>query len=89
MAVGLIALIGDALSSFLDLSWPEMRPEVGRAAERLAVALRPDPPFEVYTSNGEVVTGLLVAERGRVLLFVGQRCPPSSSTSTRRPQDQP
>ena len=89
MALGLSPLIGDALLSLLNLNWPDMRPRVERAAKRVAEVLRPEPPFELHTTDGQVISGLVVLDRGRALLFLGIRQIPtsSSSSSARRPPD--
>jgi hypothetical protein len=78
VAEGLTHAIGDALLALLAFAWPDIRPKVERVAARVAEALRPEPPLVLHTTNGELVTGFVVLDRGRALLFFGIRQAPSS-----------
>jgi hypothetical protein len=90
LAQGLSALIGDAFFAMLDFTWPDIRPRVERIIEQAGEVLRPDPPFTLQTSDGQVVTGFVVLDRGRALLFIGIRQFPSSSPNPAyRPPDRP
>ncbi len=73
MAGGLTSAIGEALLELVELVWPEAAPHVARVARQVADAVRPDPPFTVTTQDGEVLTGILVLDRGRALFFFGTR----------------
>ena len=75
MAGGLTSAIGEALLQLVQFVWPTVAPQLGQLAERVADVVRPDPPFTLQTPEGEVVTGLVVLDRGQVLLFVGSRQP--------------
>jgi hypothetical protein len=90
LAQGLSALIGDALFALLDFTLPDVRQRVGRFVEQAADVLRPEPPFTLQTTDGQVVTGFVVLDRGTALLFIGIRRFPSSSPSPGyRPPDRP
>lgn len=65
--------VGDALVAFLDWAWPRAGDRTSLLLDKLAEAVRPDPPFAIRTDDGQLLTGLLVADCGRVLLFVGTR----------------
>jgi hypothetical protein len=68
---GLVAVVGDVLLAVVEWAWPRVFPKVGRFFERFGAFLRPDPPFTMTTSSGEVVTGILVLDdHGRAVLFV-------------------
>ena len=75
---GLSGVIGDAFVATLDWSWPRIAPRVEAAARVIADAVRPEPPMTLRTLDGELVTGLVVLNRGQALLFIGVReqCPP-------------
>ncbi len=75
--------VGDALVALLDWAWPHIEPRVEAAAEFIADAVRPEPPMSIRTLDGETVTGLLVADRGRVLAFIGIRQPPPATAPMR------
>jgi hypothetical protein len=79
VAEGLTSAIGDALFALLDFAWPDIGPKVERAAARVAEALRPEPPLVLHTVDGELITGFVVLDRGRALLFFGIRHVPPSS----------
>jgi hypothetical protein len=70
---GLSGAIGDAFVALLDWSWPRIAPQVELAARVIADAVRPEPPMSMRTLDGELVTGLVVLNRGQALLFIGIR----------------
>jgi hypothetical protein len=82
LAYSLTSAIGEALLQLVQFVWPSAAPQLGHFAERVADVVRPDPPFSLQTPEGEVVTGVLVVDRGNVLLFVGTR---QSRASAPRP----
>ena len=86
MAGGLTSAIGEALLQLVQFVWPSAAPQIGHFAGRVADVVRPDPPFTLQTPEGEVVTGILVLDRGQVLLFIGTRQPRPSPP---RPAYQP
>lgn len=73
MAEDLSGLLGDAVVALFDWAWPRFSSHLGKFAERVAEAVLPDPPMSIRTIEGEIVTGLLVVDRGTVLIFVGTR----------------
>ena len=75
MAGGLTSAIGEALLQLVQFVWPSAAPQIGRFAERVADVVRPDPPFSLHTSDGEVVTGIVVLDRGRASALL--RHPPA------------
>jgi hypothetical protein len=85
--------IGDALIALIDWAWPHASSRVDDLFEQVADAVRPDPPITIRTLDGLLLTGLIVADRGQVLLFVGTRTvPPSHFHSERHdppPRDPP
>jgi hypothetical protein len=82
---GLIYPIGDALVGLIDWAWPRIGSRIDDLLGKAGDVLRPDPPISIRTLHGELLTGLIVADRGQVLLFVGTRtAPPSSVHSERR-----
>ncbi len=80
MAGGLTSAIGEALLQLVQFVWPSAAPQIGRFAERVADVVRPDPPFSLHTSDGEVVTGIVVLDRGRALFFFGTRQPRTTAS---------
>jgi len=87
---GLTSAIGDALVALVDWAWPRVSFRVDEWVEKVAEAVRPDPPMTIRTLDGLVLTGLLVADRGQVILFIGTRAPPSDGfTSPRRDPHDP
>jgi hypothetical protein len=70
---GLNAAVGDAFVAMLDWSWPRIAPRVEAAARVIAEAVRPEPPLTLRTPDGELITGLVVLNRGQALLFIGIR----------------
>ena len=66
--------VGDALVNLLEWSWPRLRPSARQMFERVADAVRPDPPLRLCSIDGrESLTGVAVMNRGEVLGFVGWR----------------
>jgi len=77
---GLSLAIGDALLGLVDWAWPRVAPRVDDLFDRVADALRPDPPLSIRSLEGHLLTGLIIVDRGQVLLFIGSRVPAASST---------
>ncbi len=77
---GLSAAIGEAILSLVQFVWPDAAPHVQHFAEKVADAVRPNPPFTLQTSDGQTVTGIVVLDCGRALFFFGTR-----QTSVSRP----
>ena len=69
----LTKVIGEALVSLLEVTWPRLAPRLERLRDRVAETVRPDPPLYLQTLDGQVVTGLVVLERGQALFFLGVR----------------
>lgn len=82
MAESLAASIGEALVALLDWGSPRFHDRLESSLERVAEYVRPDPPISIVTLDGHVLTGLLVADRGQVLAFLGTRQPCASSRHT-------
>jgi hypothetical protein len=72
---GLIYAVGDALIALIDFAWPRAGRRVEELLEKVANVVRPDPPMTIRTLDGDILTGLLVADRGQVVLFIGTRVP--------------
>lgn len=91
MAESLSEKIGDALVALLDWGSPPLRERVDSALERFAEYVRPHPPISIITLDGHVLTGIIVADRGQVLAFLGTRHPGSSGgyPRPRRYDDEP
>jgi hypothetical protein len=84
---GLSTALGNALIAVFDWSWPRVMPRIDAVAERLADLVIPDPPMTVRTLDGEILTGILVVDRGQVICFLGARNPaPPHAQHPRRPQ---
>ncbi len=66
----------------VEVVWPDaescVRQVAEKVAEKVVEAVRPDPPFTLQTSDGEVITGFVVLDHGRALLFFGTRQPAAS-----------
>ena len=77
MAERLTRLIGDAIVALLEDAWPRIKAKVRELAEHLEEVVTPHPPMTLRTLDGEIVTGLLVLNRGQALIFVGVREPAS------------
>jgi hypothetical protein len=84
--LGLTAAIGDALIALVDWAVPRISSRVDEWAEKIADAVRPDPPMTIQTLDGLVLTGLLVCDAGQVILFVGTRARPSNGFPSPRPE---
>ena len=78
---GLSSAIGDAILHLVQFVWPSAAPQFGHVARNLADAVKPDPPFKITGEDGELITGILVVDRGRVLFFVGTRQPAVSRSA--------
>jgi hypothetical protein len=69
------ALLGDALFAVVDWALPKFGRTSRRVIDEVIEAVRPNPPMTIRTLDGYTVTGMLVADRGQVLVFVGTRVP--------------
>lgn len=87
MAERLSALVGDALILFVDCVWPRVAPRARRVLEHVVESVRPDPPMTLRTLDGMTFTGVVVADRGQVLIFLGTRLP--APTQRRHYDDEP
>ena len=72
---GLSLAIGDALVALVDWAWPRVGHRVEDLLEKVAEAVRPDPPMSIRTLDGDLLTGVIVADRGNAILFLGTRTP--------------
>jgi hypothetical protein len=81
--------IGDALVALIEWTWSHLTSRLEPMLERVSEFVRPDPPISIRTLDGELLTGLIVADRGQVLLFLGTRTVPSNSRSERRDSPSP
>lgn len=73
MADALSGLAGDAIVAVLDWAWPRLRGRARRVIEHIVEAVTPDPPMTVRTLDGATFTGIVIADRGQVLVFIGTR----------------
>ena len=67
--------VGDAIVALLDWAWPQLRGRARRVLEHIIEAAKPDPPMTLRTLDGMTFTGIVVADRGQVLVFLGTRLP--------------
>ena len=65
--------IGEAIVSALELGLPTAARHIERWLRTVGHAVRPDPAMTIRTTDGAAPTGVLVVDRGRVLLFAGIR----------------
>jgi hypothetical protein len=72
---GLSLVFGNAIVSLFEWTWPRMPPRVRDFAQSVKEYVLPDPPMTVCTPSGEIITGFLVVDRSRVVVFVGTRTP--------------
>ena len=86
MADGLTDAIGEALLSCVVVIWPDAVRHVKDVAGKVAEAVRPDPPLNLQTPDGQTVTGIVVLEQGRALLFFGTRQPSVSKPVYHAPE---
>jgi hypothetical protein len=64
-----------------------VRSTIDEVLGEVAEVVRPKPPMTIRTTDGETVTGLLVVDRGEVILFLGVReQAPSIITPAPRPR---
>ena len=76
----LSSAIGDAIIGLAEWAVPMMRPKVRELIEQAADAVRPDPPISLVSLDGrEVLTGIVVLDRGQVIAFLGARYPATTS----------
>ncbi len=71
--------IGDALVALIEWTWPQIGSRLEPMFERVGEFVRPDPPISIRTLDGELLTGLIVTDRGQVLVFLGTRTAQQSS----------
>ena len=81
---GLTEAIGDALLSLVEWAAPRITSRVDEWVDKMAEAVRPEPPMAIRTLDGLLLTGLLVCDTGRVILFIGTRTPPSNGLPSPR-----
>ena len=86
---GLADAIGDALLSLVEWAAPRLTSRVDEWVDKVAEAVRPDPPMTIRTLDDFVLTRLLVCDAGRVIMFIGTRVPLSNGAPSPRPQPQP
>lgn len=79
--------IGDAIVSALELALPSAARHIERWLLTVGHAVRPDPAMTIRTTDGAAPTGVLVVDRGRVLLFAGIR--EAASAAPAAPQRRP
>jgi hypothetical protein len=71
--------IGDAILAAVEWGWPHVRVQARAVLERVADAVRPSPPISLVSLDGrEVLTGIVVLDRGQVIAFLGTREPAAS-----------
>jgi hypothetical protein len=85
----LTSRIGDALVALIEWTWPHLTSRLEPMLERVGEFVRPDPPISIRTLDSELLTGLIVADRGQVLLFVGTRTTLQGSVHTDRRDPSP
>ena len=83
---GLADAIGAALLSLVEWAAPRLTSRVDEWVDKVAEAVRPDPPMTIRTLDDFVLTGLLVCDAGRVIMFIGTRVPLSNGAPSPRPQ---
>lgn len=66
-------VLGDAILNALELGLPAVAKHLDRWLRVLGESVRPSPPMTIRASDGSSPTGLLVVDRGRVLVFAGIR----------------
>ncbi len=62
---GLTVAVGDALVALVDWAWPRVSRRVDGLLEQVAEAVRPDPPLSIRSLDGELLTGVIVVDRGK------------------------
>jgi hypothetical protein len=73
----------DVLLDFLRQLGRAARPRLEATLEDIADLLRPHPPMSLRTMDGEILTGVVVVDRGRVIAFLGTRSAPPPLTQFR------
>ena len=80
------AAIGDAILGLAEWALPIVRPRVRALLMRAADAVRPDPPITLVTLDGrEVLSGVVVLDRGQAIAFLGARYPAGASFPRQSP----
>lgn len=82
----LSAVFGHALTAAFDWTWPRLSPGLKSLLRSLGEKVVPDPPMTIRTSEGDIVSGFLIVDRGHVLAFVGTRRPGSPAFRSSPPR---
>ncbi len=73
------AAIGDAILALIEWGWPRLRQQTDALLGQVAEAVRPSPPITLVSLDGrEVLTGIVVLDRGQAIAFLGTRHPATS-----------
>jgi hypothetical protein len=78
------ALVSEMVVAALDWAWPRVRPTLRTAATVLVEAARPFPPMTIRTTEGHLVTGVMLVQHGHVRYFVGARLDPGDGARRQR-----
>ena len=70
--------IEEALLSLWRRAWPPIRRCLRALLERAADVVTPEPPMSIRTLDGEILTGILIVDRGQAVAFLGTRHPATS-----------
>jgi hypothetical protein len=76
-----IEVLEEALLCLWRRIWPPVRRRIEDVFERAGDVLRPEPPLYLVTLDGDVVTGIVVLDRGQAMAFLGTRHPRASRAS--------
>jgi hypothetical protein len=74
-------ILEEALLAFWRRIWPPLRHRIEDLLEHAADVVRPEPPLYMQTLDGDVVTGIVVLDRGQAVGFLGTRVPRASRAS--------
>lgn len=89
MAKSVNRALGDAFVALLDWTWPSVGPRLLPTLEAFGAIVRPHPTMSIITVDGETLTGVIVADRGRVIAFLGTRQSPSPPPEPIHQDDDP
>lgn len=82
----LSSAVGDAIVALIDWTWPRVSTSARQVLSSVADVVRPEPPVTlVGLDGGEVLTGVALMHRGRVLAFLGERHGPLALSGPLRP----